>query len=449
MQINKRPPVKIFISYAHKDQGYLEELTTHFSLLRREGLIADWSDRKIVAGQDWERQIDSNLELADLIIFLVSPDFIASDYCYGKELVYALEKHDIGKGMVLPIIIRPCEWHAAPFSRIQALPKEGLPISKWEDRDDAWLDTIRQIRIVIEQIAGKNESRLQVRELKSINECLYQVVENIEQVYALENKEFSGYSTGFVDLDRAVDGLHPSDLLVICSTSSIERSDLAINIATLFATKSKLPVLIFSMRLSATEVTRRMTSSLSYIPPVTLANAFLDDDDWSKITHALGILNDTSIFVNDSAVLSLKDISAQIDKVIQQKEGGLVVIDSVQHLQESIDCSPGEYGSICQAIKRLAREKNCTIIITSRVSRNSELRPNKRPVLSDLEEWRGLEDNADQLVFVHREEPYNPDSMENKNVAELIVAKNAYGRLSTIYLCYSQERSFYQLLATQ
>lgn len=442
------PPLRLFISYSHKDQNYLDELSTHLSLLRREKIIADWSDRKIAAGEEWEKQIDANLEQADIVILLVSPDFIASDYCYGKELTCALDMHESGTARVLPIIIRPCEWSDAPFSKIQLLPKDGQPISKWGDKDDAWLAVTRQLRVVAEEIKEKNLSKSQNRGLTNIRECLTKVVEEIEIMYSAE-REYSGHSTGFSDLDRAIDGLHEGDLCVISSMSSMERSDLAINIAALFVTKSDLPVAVFSMRLGASQVTRRMTSSISFIPSTTLNRGQLDDNDWPKLTHALGMLVDTKIFINDSPMLSLIEISSQIDALSKQlsQNISLVVIDSVQNLQESIEGTTNEYASICHALKRLAKENNCAIIVTSKVSRNAERRPNKRPVAADLEEWRHLEDHADQLIFIHREEQYYPENIDHQNVAELLVSKNAYGKLSTVYLRYAPDRSFYQLLA--
>lgn len=443
-----KPPLKLFISYSHKDQSYLDELTTHLSLLRRDGIIADWSDRKIMAGQEWVRQIDTNLEQADIVILLVSPDFIASDYCYGKELTCALDMHESGKAKVLPIIIRPCEWGNAPFSKIQLLPKDGHPVSKWDDRDDAWLATVRQLRLVADEIGEKNISKNQRRGLSNIRECLTKVVEEIEDLYSTD-KEYSGHSTGFVDLDIAIDGLHEGDLCVISSMSQMERSDLAINIAALFVIESNLPVAVFSMRLGVSQVTRRMTSSVSSIPSTAISRGQLDDNDWGELTHALGKLVDTKMYINDSAMLSLREISNQIDDLSKQlsQNISLLVIDSVQNLQEAIDGEANDYASICLALKRLAKEKNCAIIVTSKVSRNAEWRPNKRPVVSDLEEWRCLEDHADQLIFIHREEHYYPDSVEHQNVAELLVAKNAYGKSSTVYLRYAPERSFYQLLA--
>ncbi len=142
-------PAKIFISYSHQDDALRKRFEVALAQLKRTGSVASWSDRKIIAGENWENAIDQNLESADIIICLVSPDFLASDYCYGKELSRALEMHAENIAKVVPVILRPCEWKESPLSALQALPTEANPISKWQDSDDAWLDVSTGIRTLI------------------------------------------------------------------------------------------------------------------------------------------------------------------------------------------------------------------------------------------------------------------------------------------------------------
>lgn len=141
--------VTLFYSYSHKDEKHRERLETHLSLLKREGILKEWHDRKITPGQEWEEVLDKNLENSDVIILLVSSDFIASDYCYEREMKRAIERHDKGEATVVPIIVRPCDWKGTPFSKLQALPKDAKPITKWNDKDDAWLDVTKGIRKAI------------------------------------------------------------------------------------------------------------------------------------------------------------------------------------------------------------------------------------------------------------------------------------------------------------
>ena len=137
---------KLFISYSHRDERYREQLGTHLAGLRRQGLIADWHDRKIVPGKEWRDAIDQNLDTSDCVLLLVSPDFLASDYCYGIEMQRTLEKHREGRVIAIPVIVRPADWRQTPLGELQALPKDAKPVVEWTRRDRAWLDVIEGIR---------------------------------------------------------------------------------------------------------------------------------------------------------------------------------------------------------------------------------------------------------------------------------------------------------------
>ncbi len=136
----------LFFSYSHKDETLRNELETHLAVLRREGVIDAWHDRKIVAGDVVDDSISAKLEEADVILLLVSPDFLASRYCYEVEFQRALERHQKGSARIIPVILRPCEWQQTPLGRFLVTPTDGKPITKWPDRDDAFLDVTRQIR---------------------------------------------------------------------------------------------------------------------------------------------------------------------------------------------------------------------------------------------------------------------------------------------------------------
>jgi hypothetical protein len=139
-------PLRLFYSYCHKDEAMHDALETHLALLRREGVIASWHDRKIIAGQEWKGRIDRHLNEADIILLLVSADFLASDYCYEIEMQHALARHQAGETCVIPVIIRAVDWSSAPFAGLQALPKDARPVARWEDLDEAWTDVARGIR---------------------------------------------------------------------------------------------------------------------------------------------------------------------------------------------------------------------------------------------------------------------------------------------------------------
>ncbi|WP_437624232.1 toll/interleukin-1 receptor domain-containing protein [Sorangium sp. So ce1151] len=141
----------IFFSYSHKDEEQRDRLETHLSMLKRQGLIDAWHDRRISAGDEVHKEISKNLEAADIILLLVSSDFIASEYCYNVDMARALERHDAGEAVVIPVILRPCDWHSAPFGKIMATPKDGKPITKWTDIDEAFLDVTLSIKEALQK----------------------------------------------------------------------------------------------------------------------------------------------------------------------------------------------------------------------------------------------------------------------------------------------------------
>lgn len=147
-----RPPIEVFYSYSHKDEKFLGKLVTHLTLLKRNGFITGWHDRQISAGTEWKNQIDEHLESAGVILLLVSADFLASDYCYEKEMKRAMERHAEGTARVIPIILRKCDWKDAPFGKLQGLPKDAKPIKSWADQDEAFTDVTDGIKRAIAEI---------------------------------------------------------------------------------------------------------------------------------------------------------------------------------------------------------------------------------------------------------------------------------------------------------
>jgi len=147
--VSSSSAAELFYSYAHEDEKLRVELEKHLSLLERQGLLRGWHDRKIEPGSNWDEEIDDRLRRADVILLLVSADFMASDYIWGKELEVAMERHDAGDARVIPVILRPVDWATAPFARLQALPRDGKPVVSWPSRDEAFLDVARGIRLVL------------------------------------------------------------------------------------------------------------------------------------------------------------------------------------------------------------------------------------------------------------------------------------------------------------
>ncbi|WP_437978630.1 TIR domain-containing protein [Sorangium sp. So ce295] len=148
-------PTRLFFSYSHKDEALRDELETHLALLEREGLLDSWHDRRVAAGDAWADRIDRNLEEADVVLLLVSASFLASDSCIDHEMRRALERHDAGQARVIPVLLRPTDWHSAPFARLQALPNNGKPVTLWENRDEAWTDVVKGIRRAVSELRAR------------------------------------------------------------------------------------------------------------------------------------------------------------------------------------------------------------------------------------------------------------------------------------------------------
>jgi len=145
-------PIELFYSYAHSDERLRKRLETHLSALRQQGVITEWHDRKIIAGTDWKQRIDTHLMNAKIILLLISPDFLASDYCYGVEMQRALARHAKGDACVIPVILRPVDWQGTPFSHLQCVPTDTKPVTMWTNRDEAFRNVAMAIRVAVEQL---------------------------------------------------------------------------------------------------------------------------------------------------------------------------------------------------------------------------------------------------------------------------------------------------------
>lgn len=163
LQGNKQTPLSVFISYAHEDEKFRKQLERHLGLLRRQRWIADWHDRQILAGSEWAHDIDEHLEAASIILLLISPAFLDSDYCFDIEMQRALERHKTGEAEVIPILLQPVGWQGAPFAHLQVLPTNARPITKWRDRNEAFLDIVAGIRRAISTLSEKHAEQLSDR----------------------------------------------------------------------------------------------------------------------------------------------------------------------------------------------------------------------------------------------------------------------------------------------
>ena len=440
----EKTEVSVFCSYSHKDEELKNTLINHLAPLLRQKIITEWHDRKILPGQEWEKEIDEKIKTADLILLLISSDFIASDYCFDNELSIALDRHDTNSAVVVPIILRPTDWHDMPFSKIQSLPHGAIPITKWENSDEACLDITNGIKKVIQDIIKFKNRSGERAGLLSMHDVLSKEVNRLDDAFnRLETQVCSGIPTGLHGFDLAIDGLHPAELIVIASRPAMGKTALALNIASHIALVEKKSVAYFSINSPAETTTRRLISMIGSINNSDLLRGNLSDDEWPRLTSAITLLADAPIFIDESVLMSIDELREKLILFKEQHNLKAVFIDSLQDIaykEKSIDKNIS-YSEYAHKLKHLAREINLPIVVTVSLPRNVELRANKRPLNSDLSEFDSLINCADVVSYLYRRELYDDFNFMDENNSELIVAKNNNGLIGTIKLAYDTKYS--------
>jgi len=264
-------------------------------------------------------------------------------------------------------------------------------------------------------------------------------VERIEILHE-QDDPITGVATGFDDLDEKTSGLQPGDLVIVAGRPSMGKTTFSMNIAEYAAVKSGKPVAVFSMEMPGEQLTNRMLSSMGRIDQHRLRTGNLEDDDWPRLTSAVGMLSEVPMFIDDTPALTPTELRARARRLYREHgELGLIVIDYLQLMQGSGGSSSenraAEISEISRSLKALAKELSVPIIALSQLNRSLEQRPNKRPVMSDLRESGAIEQDADVIIFIYRDEVYNEDSPD-KGTAEIIIAKQRNGPIGTTRLTF-------------
>ncbi len=255
--------------------------------------------------------------------------------------------------------------------------------------------------------------------------------------------------TGFKDLDQLTSGLQPSELIIIAARPSMGKTVLCLNIARNAAINSKVPVAIFSLEMSRDQLAQRMLCAEARVDGQRLRTGYLTESDWPKLADALGRLSEAPIYIDDSPGATVIEIRSKARRIKAEHGLGLVIIDYMQLMSSSNRKSENrqqEISEISRSLKSLARELNVPVLALSQLSRAVENRPEKRPMLSDLRESGAIEQDADVVAFIYRDEYYNPES-DKKGVAELIVAKQRNGPTDKIELTFRKELSRFEDLS--
>ncbi len=266
------------------------------------------------------------------------------------------------------------------------------------------------------------------------------LIESITEIEKLYNQKgiITGIPTGFADLDRITAGLHNSELILIAARPAMGKSAFALNIATYAAVNANVPVVVFNLEMSKEQVGNRILCSEAMVDSNKIKTGKIDEQDWIKLVSAVGPLSESQIFIDDTAGISIMEIRAKCRKLKLEKNIGLVVIDYLQLIQGSGKKNASreqEISEISRSLKILAKELNVPVIALSQLSRAVEQRTDHRPMLSDLRESGAIEQDADIVMFLYRDDYYNQES-ERKNIAEVILAKHRAGSTGTVELMW-------------
>ncbi len=299
-------------------------------------------------------------------------------------------------------------------------------------------DPTEEIEDVMECAEKKIFNIMQDKNQKGYEAIKDILVDSFTELEELYNRKghITGVPTGFADLDYRLAGLHGSELILVAARPAMGKSAFALNIATNAALRGNTPVAVFSLEMSSKQMTNRILCSEAMVDSNKVKTGKLEDEDWSKLAEAIGPLSETGIYIDDTPGISIMEIRARCRKLKLEKHIGLVVIDYLQLIQGSNKRNGSreqEISEISRSLKILAKELEVPVIALSQLSREAEKRQDHRPMLSDLRESGAIEQDADIVMFLYRDDYYNKES-KKQNVAEVIIAKNRGGSTGTVEL---------------
>ncbi len=308
------------------------------------------------------------------------------------------------------------------------------------------LDSAEQEIFKIAEQGSRNQKGFE--DMKTL---LARAVDKIDMLFNSEAGAVTGIATGFTEFDKITTGLQNSDLIIIAGRPAMGKTSFAMNIAEHAATKEKKSVAVFSMEMSGEQLATRLISSLGRINANKVRTGQLDDDDWQYLTKAVSQLQESKIFIDDTGALTPTELRSRVRRIARANSGlDLVVIDYLQLMTGSGKAASEnratEISEISRSLKAMAKEMNIPVIALSQLNRSLESRPNKRPIMSDLRESGAIEQDADIIVFIYRDEIYNEESPD-RGVAEIILGKQRHGSIGTVKIAFQGEYTRFENLA--
>ena len=284
---------------------------------------------------------------------------------------------------------------------------------------------------------------------QEVNPLLKRALDRIDELFN-SGGDITGITTGFKDLDGMTSGLQKSDLVIVAGRPSMGKTSFAMNLVENAVMAQKKPILVFSMEMPADQLIIRMLSSIGRIDQTRIRNGKLEQEDWPKLTTAVNKLRDVPLYIDDTPALTPTEVRSRVRKVVRENNGelGMVMIDYLQLMQVagSSEGRTAEISEISRSLKAIAKEFECPMVALSQLNRSLEQRPNKRPVNSDLRESGAIEQDADVIMFIYRDEVYNEDSPD-KGVAEIIIGKQRNGPIGSCRLAFIGQYTRFENLA--
>ncbi len=301
------------------------------------------------------------------------------------------------------------------------------------DRDSKEIldDAERDVFAIAEQNIRQDQG---FRSIKSLMKVTLAEIEELRK----QGEGVTGVSTGYDELDKLTNGFQKGDLIIVAGRPSMGKTTFAMNVAEYAATHKKLPTAIFSLEMPGEQLTMRLLSSMGRVDQGRLRSGRLLEEDWPRIATAVKLFTDVPLYIDDTAGLSPTDVRARARRLVREHGSlGLIVLDYLQLMQGSkaSENRATEVSEISRSLKALAKELSCPIVVLSQLNRSLEQRPNKRPIMSDLRESGAIEQDADVIIFIYRDEVYNPES-EHKGTAEIIIGKQRNGPIGTVRLTF-------------
>ena len=299
----------------------------------------------------------------------------------------------------------------------------------------------RKVFLIAEQGAGNRQG------FEAINELLGRAVKRVEEMYRSDTV-LTGIATGFNNFDDKTSGLQKSDLIIIAGRPSMGKTSFAMNLAENAALHNENSVAVFSMEMPGEQLALRMMSSLGRIDSHSLRTGKLDDHDWPRLISSVNMLSKAKLFIDDTAALTPTELRARTRRLKREHGLDLVIVDYLQLMQVggSTENRATEISEISRSLKALAKELQVPIVALSQLNRSVEQRPDKRPVMSDLRESGSIEQDADVILFIYRDEVYNPESAD-KGTAEIIIRKQRNGPIGTVRLSFLGQYTRFENLA--